>query len=98
MQNLLGKDPTPENIKEYSNELQVTDQTPPVFIMHAKDDDIVPYANSTEFTNALQMHQVQVEFYSYEQGGHGFGLNNKMSDKPWLDACIRWLKREHFLN
>ena len=44
--NLLGPNPSAEKINEYSNEMQVTDQTPPAFLVHAKDDDVVPYANS----------------------------------------------------
>ena len=47
-QNLIGAHPSPEKISEYSNEEQVTDQTPPAFLVHAKDDDAVPYANSTD--------------------------------------------------
>src|SRR6185312_15631621 len=46
---LLGKNPSQEKIKYYSNELQVTDQTPPAFLVHAKDDPAVPYANSEAF-------------------------------------------------
>src|SRR5450755_1459870 len=52
-QNLLSADSSPEKIKEFSNEMQVTDQTPPAFLVHAKDDNVVPYANSVEFVKAL---------------------------------------------
>jgi acetyl esterase/lipase len=96
-QNLLGADSSQEKIKEFSNEMQVTDQTPPAFLVHAKDDNVVPYANSVEFVKALQMHQIPVELYTYDQGGHGFGLNNKTSTRHWMDACILWLTNEHFL-
>jgi acetyl esterase/lipase len=96
-QNLLGTSPSQEKIIEYSNEMQVTDQTPPVFLVHAKDDNVVPYANSLEFAKALRIHQIPVELYSYDQGGHGFGLNNKTSTLRWMDACLLWLAHEHFL-
>ena len=36
--NLIGKDATQEEIKYYSNEMQVTKETPPAFLVHAKDD------------------------------------------------------------
>ena len=96
--NLLGKNPLPEKIKEYSNEMQVTDQTPPAFIVHAKDDNTVPYANSLEFTDSLKKHHVPVELFLYDQGGHGFGMNNGTSHDSWMDRCIAWLKREQFTN
>jgi acetyl esterase/lipase len=95
--NLLGPNASPEKIKEYSNEMQVTDQTPPAFLVHAKDDETVPYANSIVFADALRKHHIPVEVYLYDQGGHGFGMNNKTSNQPWMDLCIRWLDKEHFL-
>jgi acetyl esterase/lipase len=96
--NLLGKNPSPEKIKEYSNEMQVTDQTPPAFIVHAKDDDAVPYANSLEFADSLKKHHVPVELFLYDQGGHGFGMNNGTSHDSWMERCLVWLKQEHFTN
>ena len=95
--NLLGNTPSPEKIMEYSNELQVTDQTPPAFLVHAKDDTGVPYANSTEFAGALKNHHIKEEVYLYEHGGHGFGMINKTSSQRWTDFCMVWLHKEHFL-
>ncbi len=95
--NLIGPDPSPEKIKEFSNEEQVTDHTPPVFLVHAKDDDAVPYENSTWFADACKTHHVPAEVYLYEKGGHGFGMNNKTSKQLWMDSCILWMGKEHFL-
>jgi acetyl esterase/lipase len=95
--NLLGPDPSPEKIIEYSNELQVTAQTPPAFLVHAKDDDAVPYANSILFAQALTNHHVSEEVYLYEKGGHGFGMKNNSSPQRWMDLCIKWLGKENFL-
>ena len=89
---LLGKNPSPEKIKEYSNELQATDRTPPAFLVHAKDDDAVPYANSVVFAEALKEHHVPVKVFYYEKGGHGFGLINKTSSIRWMDVCLEWMK------
>jgi acetyl esterase/lipase len=91
LHNLLGPHPTPEKINEYSNELQVTDQTPPAFLVHAKDDNTVPFENSTVFADSLKKHHVPVEVWLYNQGGHGFGMQNKTSRQPWMDLCIRWI-------
>jgi acetyl esterase/lipase len=89
---LLGKNPSPEKIKEYSNELQVTEHTPPAFLVHAKDDDVVPYANSVVFAEALKKHHVPVKVFFYEKGAHGFGLINKTSSVRWMDVCLEWTK------
>jgi acetyl esterase/lipase len=95
--NLAGPDPSSENIKEFSNEEQVTVQTPPSFLVHAKDDDAVPYENSEWFVQACNQNHVPVEVYYYEKGGHGFGMTNKTSHQQWMDLCISWMGKEHFL-
>jgi acetyl esterase/lipase len=89
--NLLGPNPTVEKIKEYSNEQQVTNNTPHSFLVHAKDDDAVPYVNSTLFDEALKQHHIPEEIYLYEKGGHGFGMKNPTSTVLWMDLCIPWI-------
>jgi acetyl esterase/lipase len=89
--NLLGPDPSKEEINEFSNEMQVTDLTPPAFLVHAKDDDAVPYANSLVFAEALKNHHIPSKIYLYERGGHGFGMTNHTSAQQWMDLCIEWI-------
>lgn len=88
---LIGKNPSEEKIKEYSNELQVTPLTPPTFLVHAKDDNGVAVKNSLAFAAALKKNNVPVEIYLYEKGGHGFGMNNKTSKVKWMDLVEQWL-------
>jgi acetyl esterase/lipase len=92
MHNLLGAHPSQEKINEFSNETKVTDQTPPAFLVHAKDDNAVPFENSIVFADSLKKHHIPVEIFLYEQGGHGFGMTNKTSSQPWMDLCIRWIQ------
>jgi len=94
---LIGKNPSQEKIKEYSNELQVTKQTPPTFLVHAKDDDGVNVKNSMEFADALKKNDVPVEIYLYEKGGHGFGMHNKTSDVDWMEILQSWMREMKFL-
>jgi len=89
--NLLGPNPSNEQIKEFSNEMEVTDLTPPAFLVHAKDDNTVPYANSLVFAEALKNHHIQAKVFLYEQGGHGFGMTNKTSTQQWMDLCTEWV-------
>ncbi|MEO5683916.1 MAG: alpha/beta hydrolase [Chitinophagaceae bacterium] len=91
--NLVGKSPAPEKIKLYSNEMQVTKDTPPTFLVHAKDDAGVKVQNSIAFYEALQKNGVQSEIHLYEKGGHGFGMNNKTSDDKWMDWLKTWMEK-----
>jgi len=92
--NLIGKKPSPEDIKTYSNELQVTPQTPPTFLVHAKDDDVVKVENSVDFYDALKKNNVPAEIYLYEKGGHGFGMNNETSSVKWMDLVHQWMLKK----
>jgi acetyl esterase/lipase len=95
--NLLGPNPSEEKISQYSNELRVTAKTPPTFLVHAKDDNVVPYQNSMVFAEALRKNHVQEEVYLYDKGGHGFGMTNKTSGQAWMDLLIKWLGKEQFI-
>ena len=80
-----------QQMEAYSNELLVDKSTAPTFLVHAKDDDVVPVANSTVFYDQLRKNNVPAEIYLYEKGGHGFGMNNPTSDVKWVDLVIGWL-------
>jgi len=89
---LLGKNPSPEKIKEYSNEQQVTAQTPTTFLVHAKDDG-VKIENTYAFAAALKQAGVPVDMHIYEKGGHGYGMYNKTSTVLWMDLVEAWMKK-----
>ncbi|HEX5667515.1 MAG TPA: alpha/beta hydrolase, partial [Chitinophagaceae bacterium] len=89
--NLIGKNPSPEKIKLYSNELQVDTHTPPAFLVHAKDDG-VSYMNSVVYEEALKKNNVPVKLLLYDKGGHGYGMYNKQSEIFWPEEMIRWMQ------
>jgi acetyl esterase/lipase len=90
--NLIGKNPTDAMIKLYSNELQVTANTPPTFLIHATDDDAVPVENSLLYYQALKNNKVPTEMHIYPAGGHGFGLaNGNKSLESWPNLLIEWM-------
>jgi acetyl esterase/lipase len=91
MHNLLGANPTPEQIDLYSNEKQVKATTPPTFIVQAEDDKTVPVQNSLMFYYALLANKIPSEMHIYPKGGHGFGLNNKTTKDNWFDSATHWL-------
>lgn len=88
---LLGKTPSKEKIDLYSNELQITNETPPTFLLHATDDDVVVVANSVRFYENLLKHGVKAELHIYQGGGHGFGLNNNTTNDEWFERCNNWM-------
>jgi dipeptidyl aminopeptidase/acylaminoacyl peptidase len=90
---LIGEKPTNELMNLYSNELQVTKETPPTFLVHATDDKAVPVENSLLFYRALINKDISAEMHIYPKGSHGFGLALGMgSTESWTDRCIDWLR------
>lgn len=95
--NLIGKNPSAANITYYSNELQVTPETPPAFLVHAKNDNVVKVQNSTAFYDALRKNGVPAEIHYYDEGGHGFGMHNKTSADNWMDWLKTWMTKNGWI-
>ena len=95
---LLGKGPSPEMVKIFSNELRVSDETPPVYLAHAKDDSVVPVDNSRMFHEAMLEHKVPSEFLELPSGNHGLnGYKGPMWD-AWQEGSLKWLVERGFLS
>ena len=90
--NLLGDNASVDLVKLYSNELHVTKETPPTFLVHAVTDPAVPVENSLMFADALRKAGVPFELHLYERGPHGFGLApNDPILATWTSRCADWL-------
>ena len=93
-ENLLGKNPSQQLVDLYSNEKQVTKQTPPAFIMHSANDDIVPLRNSLEYCQALTDKGVSAVMHIYPDGGHGWCYHEWFVWKDLYKAELaEWLRR-----
>lgn len=89
---LIGKKPSPEMIAKYSNELQITKDTPPAILIHSNDDKAVPFENSLLYFKALQKHQIYSEMHLYPYGGHGYSLAiGKGHLQSWPDRVYEWI-------
>jgi acetyl esterase/lipase len=95
--NLLGEQPTKEQIEQMSAEKRVTKDTPPTFIFHTADDQPVPVENALMYAAALRKNGVKFELHVYEHGRHGVGL---AQDDPvlatWPGRCADWLRGKGF--
>ncbi len=93
--NLLGQNPSEDLVNKFSNELQVTSDTPKAFIMVSSDDDVVPVENSIRYYNSLVKNGVPVTLHAYPSGGHGWGFRDAFPYKSaWTAELERWLNLE----
>jgi acetyl esterase/lipase len=93
--NLIGVGNKWELVERYSNELNVTPQTPPTFLILADDDTAVPSRNSVEFYLALKKNKIPAEMHIFRSGGHGFGMNKKnLPVDQWPNLFAQWMKSQ----
>ena len=97
-ENLLGKNPPKELINFYSNELHATTHTPPTFLVHALNDEVVEPLHSQAFADSLKSRKVNYELVLYKNGGHGFGMRPQNVDADqWPNRLKEWLKAGKFI-
>jgi acetyl esterase/lipase len=90
--NLLGKDTTKKIEDLYSNEKQITKDTPPAFIALAADDKVVPPANSINYFQALIQNNVFATLHIYPTGDHGWGFSKRYKyHEEILNELSLWL-------
>lgn len=92
-----------ENIqdKDYHNiEAHVTEQTPPAFVWHTFDDELVVLENSLLFVKAMRDKGVPVEYHVFDKGHHGLSMCSEEVGEPgakhcgrWFELCAEWLGR-----
>lgn len=90
---LLGDNPSEEMKNHFSNEMQVTEDTPPAFIALSSDDKGVLPINSLSYYESLIQHNVPVALFSYPIGGHGWGFRDSFVYKrEWTQELEKWLR------
>jgi len=82
--------------RKYSPQLHVTSRTPPTFLLHAQDDDVVPIDNSLLFYGALRQAGVPAQMHLFPQGGHGFGIRGTsgLTVSAWPTLALDWISEQ----
>lgn len=90
---LLGPAPDAASEALYSPEHQVRADMPPLFLLHAEDDESVKVENSLRLHEAARAIGAHCEAHYFAEGGHGFGLM-KTAGLPvaiWPELLWNWL-------
>ena len=72
---------------------------PPLFLVHAQDDPVVPAVASSKLFEQWQQVRRPAEAHLYSKGGHGFGM--RLKDQPvgqWPEAFHAWMKGHGLLD
>ncbi|MBX3010374.1 MAG: alpha/beta hydrolase [Caldilineaceae bacterium] len=96
--------PSPEQLARYRADRHVSAATPPTFIWHTADDELVPARNALLFATALAEQGVPYEIHIFDQGVHGLALADEVTQSQgrflnpdcqiWVSLALAWLKRQ----
>lgn len=90
--------PREEFLDEHKADRYVSESTPPAFLWHTADDDVVPSVNSIYFAEALSKYHIQHSLHIFAQGIHGLGLAEEHDEcRLWTQLCAGWLKGRQFI-
>lgn len=86
-----------KNAEGINADIQVTEQTPPMFLTMAWDDPIDP-ENVLRMSTALKRAKVRNEVHLFPSGGHGYGLRpSKHQASGWPELATKWLESQGLL-
>lgn len=91
---LLGENPHAEQELAHSPDRNVLADAPPVFMLHAEDDDAVPVGNTLAMRDGLKARGIPADTHLYAAGGHGFGISRAVG-KPvaaWPEVWLAWAR------
>lgn len=94
---LLGPHPDAALQQQFSMQDQVRADTPPTFLVHAQDDNVVSVHNSLVYYQALLRAGVTTEMHLFPFGGHGFGVRIPagLTVAQWPELALRWIPSRH---
>ena len=94
-----------ELLENFSPARFVGAHTPPTFLWHTSEDDLVLSANSLQFAMGLVKHRIPYELHVFEQGGHGLSLADQTTAanetqinhaaSSWVELANEWLQRKY---
>lgn len=92
-ENLLGPRAWWWKRRSVSLEKLVTPSSPPMFVWHTGEDNLVPVEHSYLLGAALAKHGVRHDLHVFADGGHGLGFAPGLPAVVWRALCERWLER-----
>ncbi|NYZ62307.1 alpha/beta hydrolase [Luteimonas deserti] len=81
------------DLDRYAPHLHVDARTPPLFLLHAQDDDVVPVGNTLLMHAAALRAGIPASLHVFPAGGHGFGtrdVNGALA--RWPQLALDWIQ------
>ena len=98
IENLTGVNGFSEKDALYDTSLYVSPDTPPAFLWHTWEDELVPVENSLTMAMAMRKAGCNVSLHIFPKGEHGLSLSTpEVGGGPedvrkWVGLSLDWLK------
>jgi acetyl esterase/lipase len=89
---MFGANYNQNQVREYAANHHVDADYPPVFLVQAMDDDVVPIEQSYCMENALQKAKIPHLIEHPATGGHGFGLGSATPATGWPERELAFME------
>lgn len=91
--NLLGNDPSEEDLKKFSPVKQINKNTPPAILFISNDDTAVSPKNSIDYYLELKKNNIGSALYIFPSGDHSWGMNSDFKyHNQMLSLLEVWLR------
>ena len=87
---LLGDDPSQEELEFMSAQLHVREDVPPVFIWSMADDQSVPVQNTLMYAEACREANVPCSLHIFSHGEHGMALSDGYKGRFMSEETAVW--------
>ncbi len=97
--NVSGQPEGSEGYKWFGVDRHVCKDTPPTFLWHTSNDNVVPVQNSLRMAEALSEAKIPYELHIFPEGPHGMSVCNKAVGSKndynarWVEWSIQWLNK-----
>lgn len=88
----FGKGYSMETVRAYDIPATMTDNYPPCYIAHSKDDTTVPCKNSQALKELLDARGIPAALELVETGGHGWGDGSGTPAAGWPDRAAAFVQ------
>lgn len=75
----------------FTAEENITPDTPPAFIWHTYEDDVVPVEQAFRLALALKANGIPIALHIFNKGKHGLGLAGGTEADEWSPLVQKWL-------
>ena len=83
-----GEDFTRQDIEKYSLDCTIDPEFPPTYLVHAKDDPVVPVNNSLLTESLLIKQNIPHKAHFATSAGHSFGMGIGTDAEGWIEEAI----------